>query len=153
MKYVFSESLKEAHTKYSEQGLIVLWTNAIIDTGKSLVARHIENLKENNSMKMKPENSQGSLQKDVVQVALATGLLLMVPFMAMQFTEGVDWNLFDFAIMGTLLMGTGLTYVLVVKRIRTATHRVILGLVLVAALLLIWAELAVGVFGTPFAGS
>ena len=37
-------------------------------------------------------------------------LLLMIPLVAMHFTDELDWDLFDFVIMGCLLFGCGLTY-------------------------------------------
>jgi hypothetical protein len=37
--------------------------------------------------------------------------------------------------------------------VRNAQYRFVLGAVLAVALLLVWAELAVGIFGTPFAGT
>ncbi len=88
----------------------------------------------------------------IVILATATALLL-VPLMAMQFTTEVDWGPFDFLIMGILLYGTGLTCELVMRKVKNTTHRIILCFIILAILFLIWAELAVGVFGTPFAGS
>ena len=89
----------------------------------------------------------------IVNIVLATMFVLMIPLVAMQFSDEVDWNLADFIVFGALLMGTGLVYELVARKLRSAKHRLILGSVLLVALVLIWAELAVGVFGTPFAGS
>lgn len=77
----------------------------------------------------------------------------MIPLVAMQFTEEVNWSLFDFIVIGALLSGTGLIYELAVRRIADKKVRIIAGLALSAALILVWAELAVGIFGTPFAGS
>ena len=79
--------------------------------------------------------------------------LLLVPLIAMQFTSEVDWGPFDFIVMGVLLYGTGLSCELVLRKIKKTTHRIIVCGVILFALFLIWAELAVGVFGTPFAGS
>jgi hypothetical protein len=53
MKYVFSESLKDAYTENGEQGIISLWARTIIDAGESLVTQHVANLKEGGSMKTK----------------------------------------------------------------------------------------------------
>lgn len=87
--------------------------------------------------------------KGIAWVLLGTACILSVPLVAMQLTDEVDWKLFDFLTMGVLLVGTGFMFVVV----RTLQSRVVIGLVLGLALLLTWAELAVGVFGTPFAGS
>jgi hypothetical protein len=91
--------------------------------------------------------------KNLFRVVLITALILAVPLVAMQFSDEVDWDLRDFSIMAALLLGTGFTYELGVKRIRNTNHRIIAGLALLGALFLIWAELAVGIFGSPIAGS
>jgi drug/metabolite transporter (DMT)-like permease len=44
----------------------------------------------------------------VVRVALATAFILLLPLVAMQFTDEVDWGLADFILAGLLLGGTGL---------------------------------------------
>ena len=81
------------------------------------------------------------------------GLLLIIPLIAMQLTDEVEWSLFDFIIMGTLLLITGLMGEIIFKKVKKYKNRVILYVVVAITFLLIWAELAVGIFGTPFAGS
>lgn len=98
-------------------------------------------------------NSQKLEGKNIIRVALVTVLLLLVPFIAMQFTGEVNWDETDFIVMGTLLFSTGLILELVMKKFNNSTTQIIAGLIVVAVFLLIWAELAVGVFGTPWAGS
>jgi len=91
--------------------------------------------------------------KRLIGILLSAGLLLLVPLIAMQFTKDVDWKLFDFVIMGTLLFGTGLICEFVLRKVKKTQYRIaICGAVLVV-FLLVWAELAVGIFGTAFAGS
>lgn len=91
--------------------------------------------------------------KDITGVFAVTAVILMVPLLAMQFSEDWDWNLFDFIVMGTLLIGTGLLIVVASRKIKNINYRVAVIAALLAALFLTWAELAVGIFGTPFAGS
>lgn len=109
------------------------------------------------------ENKATDTIKSVIRVALVTGLILLLPYLAMQYnwqvpdpgsseSGGVNWTLADFIVMGTLLMGTGLIYELGVKQV-SGTRRAVLAITLIIAFLLIWAELAVGLFGSPFAGS
>ncbi len=81
------------------------------------------------------------------------GLLLIIPLIAMQLTDEVEWSLIDFIIMGTLLLITGLMGEIIFKKVKKYKNRVILYVVVAITFLLIWAELAVGIFGTPFAGS
>jgi Kef-type K+ transport system membrane component KefB len=80
-------------------------------------------------------------------------LLLLVPLVAMQFTAEVDWKPFDFLVAGVLLTSTGLTIELVLRKVKKPIHRLILCGIVLLVVFLIWAELAVGVFGTRFAGS
>jgi uncharacterized membrane protein len=79
--------------------------------------------------------------------------ILLIPAVAMQFTKEVDWNVFDFIVMGTLLIITGLAIELVTRKVTSTKWRLIITGVIILALLLTWAELAVGLFGTTFAGS
>ncbi|MNK55028.1 hypothetical protein D3C87_740280 [compost metagenome] len=80
-------------------------------------------------------------------------LILAIPLVAMQFTNEVDWKLFDFIIMGTLLTLTGLAIELVTRKVKSAQWKFLICALILFILFLIWAELAVGIFGTPFAGS
>ena len=83
----------------------------------------------------------------------AAALILSVPFIAMQFTNEVKWSLFDFIVMGILLFGTALIVEFILRNVRSLKSRIILCVSAMGALLLIWAELGVGIFGTPFAGN
>ena len=93
------------------------------------------------------------LARDIGMVLLGTALILLVPLVAMQLTAEVNWSLFDFVLMGALIATTGLMFVLVARNVPNSGYRMLAGIALALALLLIWAELAVGVFGSPFAGS
>ena len=89
----------------------------------------------------------------LVGILLTVGLLLLIPLVAMQFTNEVNWSAFDFVVMGLLLLGTGLTCELVLRKVKSLKNRLIICAVILIAFFLVWAELAVGIFGTPFAGS
>lgn len=77
----------------------------------------------------------------------------MIPYIAMQFMDEVNWTRSDFMVMGMLLFGTGLLCELVLRKVTKIKNRIALCVLFVIAFLLVWAELAVGIFGTPFAGS
>lgn len=83
----------------------------------------------------------------------AVGFILLLPLIAMQFTSEVDWDGRDFLIMGILLLGTATLCELVLRTVKRKTNRLLICAGVLLAFLLIWAELAVGVFGSPFAGS
>jgi len=91
--------------------------------------------------------------KRLIGIICMVAVILSIPLLAMQFTNEVDWAVSDFVIMGILLLGTGLLCELVLRTVTKVWHRVILCGVILFVLLLTWAELAVGIFGTPFAGS
>lgn len=86
------------------------------------------------------------LLTDLLRVALATACLLMVPLAGMQSTNEISWTLSDFVLAGALLAGAGAVHATLARRIVRARQRRILGLVLLGALLALWAELAVGIF-------
>lgn len=79
--------------------------------------------------------------------------LLSVPLIAMQFSTSWDWNAFDFLVMGVLLLGTGIVCELVLRKVKSTRTRILICVVILICLFFVWAELAVGVFGSPFAGS
>ncbi|MBL1233132.1 MAG: hypothetical protein CMD31_01560 [Flavobacteriales bacterium] len=97
--------------------------------------------------------TQKTKNKRLIGILVAVPILLMIPLIAMQFTDEVKWSLSDFIIMGILLLGTGLICELVIRSVKNSTYRIALCIFVLFMLFLIWAELAVGVFGTPFSGS
>ncbi|MES2590809.1 MAG: hypothetical protein V4608_02905 [Bacteroidota bacterium] len=94
-----------------------------------------------------------SKNKRLIGIVLSVALLLFIPLIAMQFTDEVSWTLSDFVVAGVLLIGTGLLCEIVMRKVSKTRYRIGICLVLMLALFLIWAELAVGIFGTPIAGS
>jgi hypothetical protein len=91
--------------------------------------------------------------KRIVIIALLVLGLISIPLIAMQFTNEVQWKATDFAVRGVLLLGVGIMIDWVIRKVGSLNSRILLIAALLLALMLIWAELAVGIFGTPFAGS
>ena len=91
--------------------------------------------------------------KPFAGILLFVPILLLIPLIAMQFTSEVQWKLMDFVVMGCLLTGAGIMAVFAWRKIHTKTGRIAAIVMILVGLLLVWAELAVGIFGTPFAGS
>lgn len=86
-------------------------------------------------------------------ILTTAAVLLLVPLIAMQFSSGVDWDAVDFLIAGVLLFGTGLVVEFVLRKVKKMEYRIVLCLAIFGILFLVWAELAVGIFGSPIAGT
>ena len=90
--------------------------------------------------------STAKLQKQLLGVALATVLLLLVPAVAMQFTSDVSWGPGDFVVAAALLFGAGALAVLGLAHVNSAGRRAALLVGIALGLAVVWAELAVGLF-------
>ncbi len=91
--------------------------------------------------------------KNIIHIALVTVFILLMLMLVNQFNDEVDWKIGDFIVMGILLLSAGLAYELIAKKMSTTAYRVAVAIAIGIVFLLIWAELAVGIFGSPFAGS
>lgn len=80
-------------------------------------------------------------------------LLLLIPLTAMQFSTEVNWSLFDFVIMGVLLLALGFSIRFIRNKKSALKYPLLMIVGVVVLFFLIWAELAVGIFGSPLAGS
>mgnify|MGYP006943063004 FL=1 len=90
--------------------------------------------------------------KRLISIVLAVPILLLIPFIAMYYSSEVKWTLFDFCIAGLLLTGAGLSIEFILRKVKSGKQRIALVFALIIAFLLIWAELAVGIFNTPIGG-
>ncbi|UOQ97379.1 hypothetical protein MUN81_19345 [Hymenobacter sp. 5317J-9] len=88
------------------------------------------------------------LSKSLLLVALATFALLLIPLVAMQFSAEVQWTSFDFVVAGGLLFGAGSLFVLVARPANSTAYRLAAAVAVAAGLLLVWANLAVGLVGS-----
>lgn len=88
----------------------------------------------------------------VAILVIATGILL-IPLACSFLTDEVKWSRSDYLAAAILLYGTGSGVELVLRAVKTKFARLSLVGGLLIVLALTWAELAVGIFGTPFAGS
>ena len=74
--------------------------------------------------------------------------MLLLPLVAMNVTDQVDWDAADFAIVGALLLGAAVTYELAARSWGAPAYRAAVGVALAAAFILVWVNSAVGVIGT-----
>lgn len=93
-------------------------------------------------------NTEHNIPKAITYPAIATAALLMIPLIAMQFSEDVVWTLSDFIFAGIMIFGTGITYTLVTRKSEEVAYRVAVGFALFTGLFLIWSNLAVGLIGS-----
>ena len=91
--------------------------------------------------------------KSQKNILIVVAILLSIPLIAMQFTDEVSWTILDFVVIGILLLSIGLICELTIRKVSKMKHRIAICITILVVFLLIWAELAVGIFGTPFAGS
>lgn len=86
--------------------------------------------------------------------------LLLIP-LVLQLTigtgidgQGFNWKINDFVVIGLLLLMAGLLIELVLRKVKKTSKRILICGVVFLMFLLIWADLAVGIFNIPgFSGS
>jgi len=83
----------------------------------------------------------------LIRLLVGTALILLIPLIAMQFTDQVNWTLFDFVIAGSLLLGSGLIYEVLMAKAPKTKYQALLVIGLTGLMILVWVELAVGIFG------
>ena len=87
------------------------------------------------------------MKNNTLKILSGTIGLLFIPLVAMLFTNEVNWNIGDFAVMGAMLFGTGHLVTWSWQKLGTSRLRWIALGAIVLTFLLVWAELAVGLFG------
>ena len=80
-------------------------------------------------------------------------LLLLLPLIGMFVSNQFNWSFFDFFIMGILILSLSFGIKQVFKTTKNIKYRILIIGTIVIVFLLVWAELAVGIFDTPFAGN
>ena len=85
------------------------------------------------------------------KIPLACLSLLFIPMVTMLISDEINWSIFDFLTMGVLLFSFGIAINLILKNTTNSKIRIAFFTILIFSL--IWIELAVGIFESPFAGS
>ena len=93
------------------------------------------------------DNRLAQSKKSYFYLAIGIVCVLLMPAIAMQFTEEVDWKLGDFLVMAILLVSFGTFFIVVSRKFSVRSKRVIAALT-VLSFLLVWAELAVGLLSS-----
>jgi membrane protein YdbS with pleckstrin-like domain len=76
----------------------------------------------------------------------AAALLLLLPWVVMQITGDFGWDLADFVVFGAMLVMACGAYELIAHLTSHCRNRWLAGAAIVAVFLLVWVELAVGIF-------
>ncbi|QLQ12563.1 MAG: hypothetical protein HZY74_03640 [Brevundimonas sp.] len=76
------------------------------------------------------------------------GLILLLPWVAMQFTHEVQWTAFDFIVAGIMLSSLVGAFELVVRLTGNWAYRAAVVVAAFAAFLMVWAQGAVGLVGS-----
>lgn len=100
-----------------------------------------------NSTAVSPENISG-WHKNRLRIAVWSGaaLLLLLPLLAMQFTQEMAWTLSDFLVFGGMLLAACAAFELALKLTRNKTYLLAFCIAIATAFILVWVELAVGIF-------
>ena len=88
-----------------------------------------------------------SVRRQMIYVAIATASILLVPLVAMQFSDEVNWDPADFLVMAVLLLGAGTAFVWMTRAARSFAFRSAVAVAVFTGVLLTWVNLAVGVIG------
>ena len=80
------------------------------------------------------------------------GFVLSIILLFNIISDEFDWNLFDFIILFIMMIFAGALFEFVSRIIKNEKNQKILFVIIIFSFLLIWAELGVGIFNSPFAG-
>lgn len=72
-------------------------------------------------------------------------ILFLLPLVAMQFTDEVNWDLIDFIIFGAMLLAAGGALELASRMMSNKVYRAAVAVAVIAAFILIWVNGAVGI--------
>jgi peptidoglycan/LPS O-acetylase OafA/YrhL len=74
--------------------------------------------------------------------------LLLLPFVVMQFSQQMNWGAEDFIFVGVVIGTVGLLFELAVRVSSNWSYRAAFGLALLGIVLVVWANVAVGIVGS-----
>ncbi len=77
-------------------------------------------------------------KKSVYVVLLSTIFVLLLPLIAMQFTNEVNWGVGDFVVAGVLLSFFGYLYKVLTKTSNHQIKNIVVGILVFGLLVLVW---------------
>jgi len=86
------------------------------------------------------------ISKQAIVWSLAlTGAVLVVPLIAMQFTDQVSWKTGDFVVAAAMVLVASLMYFHITQRQRKQTNKLLWGLLIGLLLISVWVVLAIDI--------
>lgn len=134
MEQTFEDLLTEQTAKNKSLFACAIW--AFSETFTGIMREHLTSL------------TKQPMRKKLAIWAFSAAFVLLIPLTAMQFTDEVTWSTLDFIFAGALLLGAGISYEIIARRTSSISYRTAAGTALLAALLLIWVNGAVGIIGS-----
>jgi len=131
MEQTFEDMLRDRASTTKRSWNFVIWI--FIETFSGMVREHMTVMMTH--------------RRSFIRIAVVTGLLLLVPLVAMAFTDEVAWGPGDFLVAAVLIFGAGVAFHLIAGRSAVTAYRVATGVAVITALLLVWLNLAVGLIG------
>jgi hypothetical protein len=89
-----------------------------------------------------------TINKNVIIVFIITALILMIPVIGMQVSDGWNWTAFDFVFATVLLVGTGLGIEFISRRSTAKPYKYGVILAFLGVFFLVWINGAVGIIGS-----
>jgi len=89
-----------------------------------------------------------TFSQNIPAVLFITAAILLIPFVAMQFTEEVQWSASDFIIMGVMLFTIGTSFAYVLSKGPSLVYKAGVVVAFGTTFFLIWSNLAVGLIGS-----
>ena len=93
---------------------------------------------------------KGRASDDLIRIVVwgGAGLLLLLPWVAMRFTDEVAWDATDFIVIGALLAMACGACELVLRASGDLRYRIAAGIAIATGFLTVWVNLAVGMIGS-----
>ncbi len=88
-----------------------------------------------------------NITKRLIAWAVLVAFILMIPLVAMQFSNEWDWGFSDFAFAGAVLFGAALAYEFMARKVNNVAYRFAVGVAMATAVLLVWVNAAAGIIG------
>lgn len=131
MRQTFHDMCRER--AFDCRGLHLMAFRSLIDTMLQIPKQHFLRIR--------------AMRRGVAAVFAFTGLILMIPAVAMRYTDEVNWTAMDFIVAGILLSGSGLTVEYLWRKSPNFEYRAASALAVFTGLFVIWVNLAVGIIG------